>query len=61
MQGFHDLVLFSCVAVSSLVSGQVLNAFGWNVLSLVFWPVVIACFGFLLLNSARGRRGVSTY
>ncbi len=59
VQGFHDVVLFSCVAVSSLASGQVLNAFGWHLLSLVFWPILLACFGLLALNRFRGRGDVS--
>lgn len=59
VQGFHDVVLFGCVAVASLVSGQVLNAFGWNILSLVFWPVIIACLALLAFNGVRGRGRVS--
>ena len=58
VQGFHDVVLFSCVAIASLVSGQVLNAFGWNVLSLVFWPILLACLGLLAFNGLRERRAV---
>lgn len=37
VQGFHDFVLFSCVAAASLLSGAALHKFGWaGVASFVF-------------------------
>ena len=55
-QGFNDAILFSCVALSSLASGQVLNDFGWNTLTLIFWPVVLICLLLLAFDHLR-RRG----
>lgn len=58
VQGVHDLMLFSSVAFASLMSGQVYNAFGWDMLNWIVFPVVGLCLlalGLLVLS----RRGVS--
>jgi predicted MFS family arabinose efflux permease len=47
VQGFHDIVLFSTVALSSFASGQVFSAFGWDAMILPVWPLAIV--GLLLL------------
>ncbi|MGN6550898.1 MAG: MFS transporter [Pararhizobium sp.] len=56
VQGLHDVVLFASVAFASFASGQVLNAFGWSALSLVFWPVVAACLTLLAFGALASRR-----
>lgn len=43
VQGFHDIILFSTVALSSFSSGQVFTAWGWSVMNLVIWPVTGIC------------------
>lgn len=43
VQGFHDIILFGTVAVSSFSSGQVFTAWGWSVMNLVIWPVAGLC------------------
>lgn len=43
VQGFHDIILFGTVALSSLSSGQVFTAWGWSVMNLVIWPVAGFC------------------
>jgi MFS family permease len=43
VQGFHDIILFSTVACASFASGKVFNAFGWNAMNLLIWPVTIFC------------------
>ncbi|TBN19333.1 MFS transporter [Agrobacterium cavarae] len=43
VQGFHDIILFGTVAVSSFSSGQVFTAWGWSVMNLVIWPVAGFC------------------
>jgi MFS family permease len=43
VQGFHDFVLFSSVAFASLMSGQVYNAWGWEMLNWVIFPVTVLC------------------
>ncbi len=42
-QGANDCLLFGCVAFASLMSGQVLNAWGWTMLNLIVFPVVAIC------------------
>ncbi|MAY60715.1 MAG: MFS transporter [Rhizobiales bacterium] len=56
VQGFHDVTLFGCVALSSLMSGKVLNAWGWDMLSLTFWPVALFCLAVLGLQMLADRR-----
>ena len=61
-QGFHDLVLFSCVATASLLSGGTLNALGWGALNAVVIPVSLACVLVLAWNrraSAGGERAAA--
>ncbi len=55
VQGFHDILLFACVAASSFSSGKVFTAYGWSVMNLVIWPVAIACL-LLVLNLMRLQR-----
>lgn len=55
VQGFHDVVLFTTVALASLASGQVLDSFGWNALNLAIWPVALFCLALLALSLTRGR------
>ena len=43
VQGFHDIVLFGTVALSSFSSGKVFTAWGWSVMNLVIWPVAGIC------------------
>ena len=42
-QGANDFIVFGSVAFASLMSGFVLNAYGWNFLNLVIFPVVAVC------------------
>lgn len=55
VQGVHDFLLFSSVAFSSLMSGRVYNAFGWEMLNWVVFPVVAVCLVALTLLALRGR------
>ncbi|SFB50321.1 Predicted arabinose efflux permease, MFS family [Rhizobium sp. NFR07] len=43
VQGFHDIVLFGTVALSSFSSGQVFVTWGWSFINMVIWPVSIIC------------------
>jgi MFS family permease len=59
VQGFHDIVLFGTVALSSFASGKVFTAFGWNAMNLVIWPVALVCLlliGALLFKRAPDAR-----
>ena len=42
-QGANDFILFGSVAFGSLMSGQTFNAYGWDALNIVVFPVVIVC------------------
>jgi hypothetical protein len=41
IQGLHDFILFSCVAIASLASGVTLSAYGWSGVAIVLIPVSI--------------------
>jgi MFS family permease len=56
VQGFHDIILFSTVALSSFSSGKVFTAFGWSVMNLVIWPVTILCLVLVLLQLRAAAR-----
>jgi MFS family permease len=56
VQGFHDIILFSTVALSSFSSGKVFTAFGWSVMNLVIWPVTIVCLILVLLQLRAAAR-----
>lgn len=55
-QGANDFLLFGSVALASLLSGQTLNAFGWNAINLVVFPVVAICLGSLYWLYLSSRR-----
>lgn len=44
VQGFHDFVLFGSVAFASLMSGMIYNAWGWEMLNWIVFPVTVLCF-----------------
>ncbi len=57
-QGFHDFVLFGTVAFSSLMSGTVYNAWGWEMLNWIVFPVAVFCLaalGALALSSRKQK------
>ncbi|MEM7289012.1 MAG: MFS transporter [Pseudomonadota bacterium] len=43
-QGLNDFIVFGSVAVASFMSGLTLNAYGWEFLNWVIFPVVAVCF-----------------
>ncbi|WP_105385813.1 MFS transporter [Neorhizobium alkalisoli] len=43
VQGFHDIILFTTVALSSFSSGKIFTAYGWSFMNLIIWPVTIVC------------------
>lgn len=47
VQGFHDIILFSTVALSSFASGQIFSRYGWDAMILPVWPLAII--GLILL------------
>ncbi|BCH02711.1 MFS transporter [Mesorhizobium loti] len=59
VQGFHDFVLFGSVACASLLSGMVYNAWGWEMLNWMIFPVTVLCFvalGALKVTAPRNAR-----
>ena len=59
VQAFHDIVLFSTVAGSSFASGKVLDAYGWDMLNSVVWPVAGICLFLLLLLKRADKRAAA--
>ncbi|MEZ5781201.1 MAG: MFS transporter [Rhizobiaceae bacterium] len=61
VQGFHDFVLFGFVAFSSLMSGIIFNAYGWDALAMVIFPVTLLCLVALgmVVVMARGQKAES--
>src|SRR5690606_10225254 len=56
-QGFHDFVLFSCVAFASLMSGAVYNNWGWEMIVQIILPIsVLGLFGIGFLHISERRR-----
>ena len=43
VQGFNDFVVFSLVAVSSLVSGQLFANIGWEAMNAYTFPLLLVC------------------
>lgn len=58
-QGFHDFVLFSCVAFASLMSGAVYNAWGWSMLAWIVLPIAVICLVSLGMLQLTARRQVA--
>ncbi|MCM2473894.1 MFS transporter [Rhizobium sp. CG5] len=56
VQGFHDIVLFGIVALSSFSSGKVFSAYGWSIMNLVIWPVTITCLILVILQMRASAR-----
>ena len=56
VQGFHDFILFSVVAVASLMSGAVYNAYGWEMLAWIVFPVCVVCLAALAALSLMRQR-----
>jgi hypothetical protein len=49
-------VLFGLVAFASLMSGKVYNAWGWEMLNWVIFPVVLTCLAALAALALRSRQ-----
>lgn len=58
VQAFNDFLVFGSMAVSSFSSGQMLAAFGWDVLNLMLVPFVIVAAGLLIWLRWRLRPAV---
>ena len=56
VQGLHDFILFGSVAFGSLMSGAVYNAWGWEMLNWIVFPVTMLCLVSLAGLVISGRR-----
>lgn len=56
VQGLHDFLLFGTVALASLMSGQIYNAYGWAMLNWIVFPIALVCLAALGVLSLRRRR-----
>ncbi len=44
VQGLNDFLVFGFQAVAALMSGAMLNAYGWESVNMVIFPIVAMCF-----------------
>jgi len=58
VQSFNDFLVFGSLAVSSFSSGQMLAAFGWDVLNLMLVPFVVAAGALLIWLRWRSQPAV---
>ena len=59
VQGLHDFILFGSVAFGSLMSGAVYNAWGWDMLNWIVFPVTLICLAALGLLVLARRNAVA--
>ncbi|ESR23273.1 MFS transporter [Lutibaculum baratangense] len=59
VQGFNDVCVFGCVALSSFLSGSLLDVYGWESVNLAVFPAVIACLGLLGWLMLLERRSIA--
>ncbi|MCV6547425.1 MAG: MFS transporter [Cohaesibacter sp.] len=55
VQATNDFLVFGIVTIASFSSGSVLNAYGWEKLNLIVFPIVVLCLLLLLLQWVRNR------
>ena len=55
LQALNDFVIFGCVMIGSLLSGGLLNQYGWPVVCLLSLAPIAAAVAFLLGASRRGH------
>ena len=56
VQAVNDFLVFGFVAVGSLASGGILNAFGWNSINIAVFPVIAFCGCLLFFGSKPARK-----
>lgn len=59
VQGFHDFILFSSVALASLLAGAVYNAYGWDMLAWIVFPICAVCLAALATLSLTRRSRIA--
>ena len=59
VQGPHDFILFTSVALGSLSAGILYNLGGWEMLNWIVLPVVTLCLAGLVLLRLSARRGAA--
>ncbi|MEO0867050.1 MAG: MFS transporter [Cyanobacteria bacterium J06642_11] len=57
VQALHDFIMFSFVALATLLAGRVFHRFDWNLLNQMSWPVVLFTLAMVLwLQQLRSKR-----
>jgi MFS family permease len=61
VQAANDFLVFGFVATASLASGSLLNAFGWETINVLVFPIIGLCclLLFLVRRPSRAARGVN--
>lgn len=58
-QAFNDFLVFGCMAIGSLSSGQLLASYGWSSVNLIVLPLVALALLFLISDSFARRRSAA--
>jgi len=59
VEGLHDFFLFTIVSIGSLMSGRIYNAFGWDMVNWIIFPIAALSLGLLALNAVRASAAKS--
>lgn len=56
VQAANDFLVFGFVAIASLASGKTLNAYGWEAINYLIFPVTAFCVLLLLVSAWTGKK-----
>ncbi|MDH6266710.1 putative MFS family arabinose efflux permease [Rhizobium sp. SG_E_25_P2] len=59
VQAYHDIILFTMVALSSFASGQIFTRYGWDAMILPVWPLALTGLALLAIQGRAGRVALS--
>ena len=59
VQATNDFLVFGTVTIASFSSGNILNAFGWEKLNMVMFPVVALCVILVLAQKVKKQRSIA--
>lgn len=56
VQAVNDFIVFGFVAAASLSSGGILNAFGWDMVNVIVFPIVLITLAMLVFTRAKPEK-----